>query len=228
MSNKDYKGWELKFFDNSKNFRFYQLKLIKKYLKGHLAEVGPGNGTNLFYYINKPSKIDLFEPSRKHYVNLKKKFKNYKKIKFHNKFFGGKKRYNTILYLDVIEHIKEDKKEIMKALNLLKKNGNLIINVPAFPYLYSNFDKDVGHYRRYSKSDFKKKLQGLNFQKVNLIYFDTIGFFLSLLSKLFISNYKKNFDKKIKFWDSMIWVSRIIDFISFRSLGKSLLVIIKK
>ena len=116
----------------------------------------------------------------------------------------------------------------MKALNLLKNNGNLIINVPAFSYLYSNFDKDVGHYRRYSKSDFKKKLQGLNFQKVNLIYFDTIGFFLSLLSKLFISNYKKNFDKKIKFWDSMIWVSRIIDLISFRSLGKSLLVIIKK
>ena len=149
-------------------------------------------------------------------------------ITFYNKIFGGKKKYNTILYLDVIEHIKEDKKEIMKALNLLKKNGNLIINVPAFPYLYSNFDKDVGHYRRYSKSDFKKKLQGLNFQKVNLIYFDTIGFFLSLLSKLFISNYKKNFDKKIKFWDSMIWVSRIIDLISFRSLGKSLLVIIKK
>ena len=228
MPKKDYKGWELKFFDNSKNFRFYQLKLIKKYLRGHLAEVGPGNGTNLFYYINKPSKIDLFEPSRKHYVNLKKKFKKYKKIKFHNKFFGGKKKYNTILYLDVIEHIKEDKKEIMKALNLLKNNGNLIINVPAFSYLYSNFDKDVGHYRRYSKSDFKKKLQGLNFQKVNLIYFDTIGFFLSLLSKLFISNYKKNFDKKIKFWDSMIWLSRIIDFISFRSLGKSLLVIIKK
>ena len=96
MPKKDYKGWELKFFDNSKNFRFYQLKLIKKYLRGHLAEVGPGNGANLFYYINKPSKIDLFEPSRKHYVNLKKKFKKYKKIKFHNKFFGGKK--NTIQF----------------------------------------------------------------------------------------------------------------------------------
>ena len=228
MLKKDYEGWELKFFDNSKNFRFYQLKLIKKYLKGYLAEVGPGNGTNLFYYKNEPSKIDLFEPSKKHYINLKKKFKNCNKIKFYNKFFSGKKKYDTILYLDVIEHIKEDKKEIMKALNLLKKNGNLIINVPAFSYLYSNFDKDVGHYRRYSKSDFKKKLEGLNFQKANFIYFDTIGFILSLLSKIFISDYKKDFDKKIKFWDSMIWISRIIDFISFRSLGKSLLVIIKK
>ena len=59
MSKKDYKGWELEFFDNSKNFRFYQLELIKKYLKGYLAEVGPGNGTNLFYYKNEPSKMFL-------------------------------------------------------------------------------------------------------------------------------------------------------------------------
>ena len=65
-------------------------------------------------------------------------------------------------------------------------------------------------------------------KKANFIYYDSIGFLLSLLSKLFISNYKKNFDKKIKFWDSLIWISRIIDFITLRSIGKSLLVVIKK
>jgi len=228
LPKKDYKGWELEFFDNSKNFRIYQLKLIKKYLSGHLAEVGPGNGANLNYYIDTPIKIDLFEPSKKHYLNLKKKFKKHNKIKFYNKFLSGKKKYDTILYLDVIEHIKEDKKEVVKALNLLKKNGNLIINVPAFSYLYSKFDKDVGHYRRYSKKNFQKILVGLNFKKVDFIYYDTIGFFLSLLSKVLVSNYKKNFEKKIKLWNSMIWLSKIIDFISFRFFGKSLLVIIKK
>ena len=59
MPKKDYKGWELELFDNSKNFRFYQLKLIKKYLSGHLAEVGPGNGANLNYYIDKSILIGL-------------------------------------------------------------------------------------------------------------------------------------------------------------------------
>ena len=48
MSKKNYPGWELKFFDNSKNFRLYQLQLIQKYLSGHIAVVGPGNGGNLF------------------------------------------------------------------------------------------------------------------------------------------------------------------------------------
>ena len=228
MSKKNYSGWELKFFDSSKNFRTYQFNLIDKHLSGHLAEVGPGNGINLSYYMDKPKKIDLFEPSKKHYLKLKKNYKKINKIKFHNKFFGGKKKYNTIVYLDVIEHIKEDKTEIFKAFKLLKRNGKLIINVPAFSHLYSKFDKDVGHYKRYSKYDFKKILSDLPSKNVTLIYYDSIGYFLSFLSKIFISDYKKNFEKKIKLWDSLINLSKFIDYLTFRIVGKSLLVIIEK
>ena len=83
----NYNGWELKFFDKSKNFRKYQLKLIKNYIKGHVAEVGPGNGTNLSYYIKFPKKIDLYEPTKKLYLGLKKNFKKNKKIITYNKKF---------------------------------------------------------------------------------------------------------------------------------------------
>jgi hypothetical protein len=230
MNKKKYKydGWELKFFDKSKNFRDYQLSLIKNYLKGYLAEVGPGNGINLVNYYKYPKKIDLYEPTKSLYLELKKKFLKSKKIKFYNKILGGKKKYDTIVYLDVIEHIKKDKKEILTALRLLKKGGNLVISVPAFSHLYSNFDKDVGHFRRYSKNNFKKILEDISLQKVNFIYYDSIGYLLSLLSKIFTSNYKNNFEKKIKLWDSIIWLSKIIDFIIFRLFGKSLLIIIKK
>ena len=228
MSNKNYEGWELKFFDNSKNFRLYQQQLINKYLLGHLAEVGRGNGTNLSYYIDKPNKIDLFEPSKKHYDNLKKTFSKNHKIKVFNRSFGGKKKYDTIVYLDVIEHIKKDKDEVIKALKLLKKNGKLIINVPANSHLYSNFDRDVGHYKRYSKNDFKKILKNSVFRKVTFRYYDSIGYLLSLMSKLLITNYKKNFETKIKFWNNLIIFSKLLDKITLNAFGKSLLVIIEK
>ena len=228
MPKKDYEGWELKFFDKSKNFRLYQQELINKYLLGHLAEVGPGNGTNLSYYIDRPNKIDLFEPSKKHYNNLKKTFKKNQKIKIFNRSFGGKKKYDTIIYLDVLEHIKKDKEEVIKALKLLKKNGKLIINVPANSHLYSNFDRDVGHFKRYSKNDFKKILKISSFRKVTFRYYDSIGYLLSLLSKLLITNYKKNFENKIKFWNKLIFLSKLIDKITFNTFGKSLLVIVEK
>ena len=228
MSNKHYNGWELKFFDNSKNFRLYQQQLINKYLLGHLAEVGPGNGTNLSYYINNPSKIDLFEPSKKHYKNLKKTFRKNKKIQIFNRSFGGNTKYDTIIYLDVLEHIKKDKEEVRKALKLLKKNGKLIINVPANSHLYSNFDRDVGHYKRYQKNDFIKILKNLSFRKVTFRYYDSIGYILSLMSKLFITNYKKNFEEKIKFWTSLIFFSKLLDKVTLNTFGKSLLVIVEK
>ena len=141
-TNINYPGWELKFFDDSKNFRNYQLKLIKNYINGRIAEIGPGNGANLVSYLFKPKTIDLYEPSKKLYLGLRKKFKKQKKLKFINRKFSPiKNKYNSILYLDVLEHIKEDREELLKAFLSIKKGGFLIINVPAFPHLYSNFDK---------------------------------------------------------------------------------------
>jgi hypothetical protein len=224
----EYDGWELKHFDKSYNFRNYQFKLFNKYIKGSIAEIGPGRGGNLIYYLDKANKIDLYEPSKEIYFQLRNRFRKYKKINFYNKVFKSKKKYDSILYMDVLEHIKYDRSEIINALNSVKKNGYLIINVPAFSHLYSEFDEDVGHYRRYSKSDFKKILKKVKFQKTSYVYYDSVGYFLSLLSKIFLTNYNSNFDKKIKFWNSLMWLSIILDKIFINSFGKSLFVFIKK
>ena len=103
-----------------------------------------------------------------------------------------------------------------------------MINVPAFQFLYSDFDKDVGHFRRYSKKDITNLCSNYNLEINKLKYYDSIGFFLSLLSKMTRSNYKKNFEKKIKIWDSLIPFSRILDKIFISYVGKSLLIVIKK
>jgi|TARA_B100000780_G_C21114761_1_gene450917 hypothetical protein len=225
----NYPGWELKFFDRSKNFRQYQLELMKKYIKGNVAEVGPGNGMNLNSYLGLPLKINLYEPTPRLFKNLKKNFNSIKKILFYNKKFdGSKNKYNTILYLDVLEHIKDDQKEINKAFTSLKKGGSLIINVPAFSHLYSQFDKDVGHHKRYEKKDFDHLISKLKVKDFEYIYYDSIGYLLSLMSKMLITNYKKNFGNKIKLWDSLIWISKITDKLLFNCFGKSLIVIIRK
>ena len=219
-----YEGWELDYFDKAINFRKYQFDLLKDFIKGYVAEIGPGNGSFLDYYNKLAYKIDLYEPSNNFLNNLEKK--QTPKINIINNYFSKKiETYDTILYLDVLEHIDNDINEIDIAFNSLKPGGALIFNVPAFQHLFSQFDKDVNHFRRYSKTDLKFKLQKFKFSKISSFYYDSLGYFLSLASQLFTKNYLNNFDTKIKVWDKLIPVSKILDKIVFNKFGKSLILI---
>jgi len=226
MSNVIYDGHELEHFDNAKNFRKYQLQLIKKYLRNNLLEVGPGKGGFVEIYKKFVKKILLIEPDKKLYKFLKNKIKD-KKIIVKNKTIDKiNKKFDVIIYFDVIEHIKNDLNEINKAKKRLSKNGFLIINVPAHQYFYNNFDKSVGHVKRYSKKDFKiiEKKTGLKIDKLS--YYDSIGFVFLVLNKVFNLS-SKNLNHKIKFWNSLIPFSKIIDFLTFNIFGKSLLCVFK-
>lgn len=219
-----YDGWELQYFDKASNFRNYQFDLVKRFIKGNVAEVGPGNGVFLKYYLPLADTIDLFEPSENFLINLNK-FKDTKVNIINSYFKENKNYYDTILYLDVLEHIKDDQSEVQAAYESLKKGGTLIINVPAFQHLYSKFDKDIEHLRRYSKNTLNSLTTKLSFSQTNLFYYDSIGYLLSFASKLITKDYLNNFDKKIKIWDSLIPFSKLIDLLTLNKFGKSLLMI---
>lgn len=227
MPREIYDGWELEFFDDAKNFRNYQFELIRKHISGRLAEIGPGNGKFSNFYSKYSESIFLFEPSVNFLKSLNKL--NDDKITVINDYFRNSTLlFDTILYMDVLEHIIDDKNEILRAYNSLNADGKLIINVPAFNFLFSQFDRDVGHQRRYSKQLFLDKVNDLNFKSIEMVYYDSVGFFLSLISKILTKNYKSGFDKKIKLWNRLIPISKFFDKIFFNSFGKSLLIICKK
>ena len=144
-------------FDDANFHINYCLKFIKKYLKGSVLEVGAGCGSFTRNYINK--KIDsivLTETDEKNILELKKNFKNNSKIKIIDKnIYSIDEKFDAIIYLHVLEHIKNDKNEIKEAAKRLNKDGVLIIMVPAHQKMYSNLDKAVGHFRRNELEFFK-------------------------------------------------------------------------
>jgi hypothetical protein len=62
-------------------------------------------------------------------------------------------RYDAVFLLDVIEHIPDDKAFVIAALRHLRLNGLLVVNVPANPWLTSDYDRVAGHLRRYNPRD---------------------------------------------------------------------------
>ena len=227
MKTIQYDGFELEHFDSAYNFRKYQLSLIKDYISEKFLEVGPGKGGFAFYYSDLVKKPVLVEPEKKLYKILKKNF-NKKKFIIKNCTINKiDEKFDTIIYFDVLEHIKNDVKEVKIASKKIKKNKYLIFNVPAYQSLYSSFDKSVGHYKRYNKNDFLKisKKTGLKIEK--LIYYDSIGFLFLILNRIF-SLKQTNLKNKLYLWNLLIPLSRIIDFLTFNKFGKSLLCVFKK
>lgn len=219
----------LDIFDNAKVWIKYVHFLNKKYYRNDFLEVGAGIGSFTDNYEKNIKNIFLTEIDENNLNILKSKYKNNLNIKIIEKEVADiEEKFNTIAHFNVLEHIKEDKEEIYNCLNKINQNGYLVILVPAHNKLYSNLDKDVGHYRRYEKSFFEKlDLKGNLI--VELKYIDCLGYLLYYLNKIFFKDetYPSNF--KIFVWDKIFTpITMIIDFLTFYKLGKNILCVIKK
>ena len=227
MKEIHYNGFELEHFDSASNFREYQVSLISKYINGNFVEVGAGKGGLVPYYKKIVKNITLLEPEKKLFNILKKKFPS-KKIKIKNYTIDKLKNYyDTIIYYDVLEHIKKDLNEVSIASKKLKKNGYLLISVPAYQAFYSDFDKSVGHFKRYNKKDFITIGKRTNLKIEKLVYYDSVGFLFLVLNKI-LSLKQTNLKNKIFLWNLLIPISKLIDLLTFKMFGKSLLCVFRK
>jgi hypothetical protein len=72
--------------------------------------------------------------------------------------------FDTILYIDVLEHIPDDRDELERAASHLESGGKVVVLAPAHQALYSPFDKAIGHCRRYDFARMRALAPvGLNF-----------------------------------------------------------------
>lgn len=223
-----YPGAELENFDKATIWRKYIFLLIKKFIKGSVLEVGAGIGSFTKNYKNIPSQITLSEVDNDNFAILKKKFRS-TNFNFFNMITKNiNKKFDTIMYLNVLEHIKEDKEELINAFEKLNNNGHLIVLVPAHNKLYSKFDKAVGHFRRY-ETNFFKQLNIKNSKLIKLIYLDSIGFFLYYLNKVFFKEEVYPTKFKIYLWDKFFTpISYFLDKMLMYKFGKNILYVIKK
>jgi len=97
---------------------------------------------------------------------------------------------------DVIEHIQYPEGLLNEIHRVLKPNGTLILSVPAHQFLYSDFDKSIGHFRRYSKSKLQNDLEGVGFRENKLEYIFSIFVFPALLLRLVPTLLRRNRDSK--------------------------------
>ena len=193
-----------------------------------ILDFGAGIGTLSLIYENisgiRPNCVELDSVNRK--ALEKKGFKVLESIKH------SKTNFDAIFSSNVLEHIKDDEKAILEICKKLNKNGYLFLFLPAFQMLFSDMDKKVGHFRRYNMNDLKKKIRQANLEICYCNYFDSLGFFASLLMKVTGYNHKKGIGSKdsLIFYDKYVTpISFFLDKLGIRFLfGKNIILLAKK
>lgn len=234
MSEIPYVGNELDLFEKATVWKNYYGRFLTPYLQGKILEVGAGiGGTTSQLCDGSQEKWLCLEPDPNLYAKLECKI-NEKLlpacctcIKGTTSDLSLHEKFNAIMYIDVIEHIERDAEELQRASELLETNGYLIILVPAHQFLYNEFDKAIGHYRRYNKKILVATIP-TDLKLLKMRYFDSCGLASSLANKYFL---RQNYPtvKQILFWDKfLVPVSKIVDFISNYNIGKTLVGIWQK
>ena len=225
---------ELDLFESARNWKAYWGSVVSGYLGSRVLEVGAGTGSTIRQL--GPRRADIWvslEPD----ARLAERMRRDRDIGHLPRFvdirigtvadLGPTDQFDTALYVDVLEHIEDDRLELERASEHLVEGGHLVVLAPAHQFLFTPFDAAVGHFRRYNRAS----LLGLTPSSMTPVfssYLDSVGLLASLGNRLALKSATPS-QRQIRFWDAvLVRASRVLDPLTLHRFGKSVLVVWRK
>jgi len=226
-----YPGDELELFQHAVNWKRYVASQLASYLVGDVAEVGAGLGATTALLVDgtQASWVCL-EPDVELAAKLRSRLRAFSSstpvevLTGTLREAGSGRRFDTVVYIDVLEHIEHDREELEHAAERLRPGGRLLVLSPAHQWLYSPFDRALGHFRRYS-AETLAALTPATLQVERVFYLDSVGLLASFANRLLLGQQQPT-RSQILFWDSvLVRLSRFVDVLFAYRLGKSVVAI---
>lgn len=223
----------LEVLEDAKNYNNWIAHEISSHVSTPTLEIGAGTG-NLSKYFLKYKPLYLTDIDAGLVKHLKKRFAKEKNV-FADTLDISKKPlkkfesfFASVYAINVLEHIKDDANALKNIHKILKKNGKLLLLVPAKKKAYTRLDKELGHYRRYEKEELRNTLELSGF-KIEKIYFFNIVGLLSWTVRDKVSRNKKALKPyQIRIFDSIVPILRLLESIMIVPVGISLIVVARK
>lgn len=229
-----YIGSELELFADARNWKAYWSRQLRPSLGRRVLDVGAGIGATARLFADQDFDLYLaLEPDPGLVDSIHAAFQAgalpsalQTKVGTTADLPSGM-QFDTILYVDVLEHIADDGDELARAMALLVPGGRIIVLAPAHSWLYSPFDATVGHVRRYTRKTLLAAVpDGL--RRERLFYLDSVGLLASLANRLALRAAMPT-RGQIALWDGvMVPVSKFLDPLLFHTVGKTVIGIFRK
>ena len=229
-----YAGSELELFQHALNWKAYWACQLVPYVHGKVLDVGAGIGTNVAALsTSRVTGWTCLEPDGALVETMRARQANGElpancAIR-HGTLasLASEETFDTIVYIDVMEHIEDDRAEAARALEHLAAGGRLVLLCPAHQYLFSPFDAAIGHHRRYNRAGMAALAPpGVRVDLCRLL--DSAGFFASLANKLLLGSAQPSAGQ-IALWDRvLVPISRVVDPLVGYRFGKTVIAVFSR
>ncbi|MFO0936821.1 MAG: class I SAM-dependent methyltransferase [Gemmataceae bacterium] len=230
----DYVGSELELFAHARNWKRYFASKVRAHLGADVLEVGAGIGeTTRYLNPGDRNRWLCLEPDPQLILQLRQTIADgsipgYCEARQGTlDDFESDELFDSILYIDVLEHIENDRAELENAARHLKPGGKVIALSPAHQWLFTPFDQSIGHFRRYNKA-MVRAITPASLRCVQLRYLDSVGMLASMGNRFLLHSGMPNV-KQIKLWDrAMVPFSKVLDPLLGYTVGKSVFAVWEK
>jgi SAM-dependent methyltransferase len=175
-----YVSTELNALAEAENYYRWVISQFAPFMGKRVIEVGAGIGTfarTLLKHVP-VSELVLVEPSDNLLPLLQRQFAEDTRVEIIHGYFQPvaiPAAADSIVLVNVLEHIAEDQAFLDDAHAALTPGGTLLLLVPALPQIYGSLDQAFGHHRRYTKPSLASKLQDAGFGIIRLAYVNLLG-----------------------------------------------------
>lgn len=177
-----YPGHDLEAMSVADRYNREIVSAFSPFLGERSIEVGAGIGNISVLLLERELEhLHVVEPDRVMHARISERLRGRTRVTVHRGFLstvvaqdrvGGA---DSVVSVNVLEHVEEDIAELTLMRSVLRPGGHLCLWVPALPALYSDFDRALGHYRRYRKAELAAKVREAGFRTLRIEYRDIVG-----------------------------------------------------
>jgi len=163
--------------DGAREYADWIYGLVEPHIGSHVLEIGAGHGS-FTERLAATAHVTATDISASCVAKLRERFKGDQRVEVRQVELAeatSTGRYDSVLLINVLEHIEDDNKAAVQLAGALEPGGRLVLWVPAFSQLYSDFDRRIGHYRRYRIPELRKVLAGAGLEVVDIRYVNLVG-----------------------------------------------------
>ena len=177
-------GRTLEVFTGTPRLNAWLFSKLAPHVHGDVLEIGSGIG-NLSRLIVEQAKTVVLSDMEAHYLDaLAAAFAGDRRVTVAPYDLDGEpssaiasRRFDTIVAVNVVEHIRDDQALVRRLTALLKPGGKLVVYVPACPFAYGSLDRALGHYRRYTPESLTALLESAGLETPRPAYMNFFGLF---------------------------------------------------